>query len=71
MGGKQICPKCGHKTFVPFLDENRQIIDESVGKCDRADNCAYQYTPRQYFEDHQAIGIAYSRVLVVDVAVPE
>ena len=61
MGGKQICPGCGHKTFVPFLDENRQIIDASVGRCERVNSCTYNYTPSEYFEDHQAIGIAKPR----------
>ena len=61
MGGKQICPRCRQKTFVPFLDENRQIIDASVGRCERVNSCAYLYTPSEYFEDNQAIGIVKPR----------
>jgi len=51
-GGKWICPECGKKSFVCYLDSNRQIINEKVGKCDRADNCAYHYTPKEYFRDN-------------------
>lgn len=59
--GKWICPECGRKTFVCYVDADGHVLDESVGKCDRADHCAHHYTPRQYFEDHQAIGIAKPR----------
>ena len=51
-GGKWICPECGKKTFVCYLDSNRQIINEKVGKCDRADKCNYHYTPKEYFSEN-------------------
>lgn len=54
--GKWICPKCGHKTFVCYVDANGNVLDESVGKCDRADNCNWHYRPRQYFADNKLIG---------------
>lgn len=57
MGGKLICPMCNHKTFVPYLDENRNIIDERVGRCERVNNCTYHYPPREYFADNKRIGI--------------
>ena len=50
--GKWICPQCEHKTFVLYVDANGEPLNEGVGKCDRADNCAYHYTPRQYFADN-------------------
>ena len=50
--GKWICPECGHKTFVCYVDENGNVLDESVGKCDRADKCAHHYPPREYFQDN-------------------
>ncbi len=59
--GKWICPECGRKTFVCYVDADGHVLDESVGKCDRADHCAHHYTPRQYFEDHQAMGIVKPR----------
>ena len=51
-GGKWFCPDCGKKTFVCYLDRDGQIINEKVGKCDRADKCNYHYTPKEYFSDN-------------------
>lgn len=59
--GKWICPECGRKTFVCYVDTNGNILDEGVGKCDRADKCAYHYTPRQYFEDNEGVGVPRPR----------
>lgn len=50
--GKWVCPQCGHKTFVCYVDENGDVLDEGVGKCDRADKCAYHYPPREFFQDN-------------------
>lgn len=55
--GKWICPECGRKTFVCYVDTNGDVLDESVGKCDRADKCAYHYTPRQYFADNKGVSV--------------
>lgn len=55
--GKWICPECGHKTFVCYVDENGNVLDEGVGKCDRADNCAYHKPPREYFAERRALGV--------------
>ena len=54
--GKWVCPECGRKTFVCYVDTNGNVLDEGVGKCDRADKCAYHYTPRQYFADNEGMG---------------
>ncbi len=54
---KWICPECGRKTFVCYVDANGQVLNVSVGKCDRADKCAYHYPPRQYFEDNKLMGV--------------
>ena len=59
--GKWICPQCHHKTFVCYVDESGQVLNENVGKCDRADKCAYHYPPRQYFADNQVIAEAIPR----------
>lgn len=48
---KVVCPHCGRKTFVLYLDKDGRALDDSVGRCDRKDNCNWHYTPRQYFED--------------------
>lgn len=50
--GKTICPNCGHRTFVLYVDEDNQPLHETVGKCDRLNNCAYHYPPHQYFADN-------------------
>ena len=52
---KYICPKCGKKTFVLYLDETRQPLSNEVGKCDRKDNCNWHYTPKQYYQDHSSL----------------
>lgn len=52
--GKWICPECGRKTFVCYVDANGNILDEGVGKCDRADKCAYHKPPRDYFDEHRS-----------------
>lgn len=49
--GKTICPSCGKKTLVPYVDAYGNILSEKVGKCDRADKCGYHYPPKSYFED--------------------
>ncbi|MDE6236469.1 MAG: hypothetical protein K2M45_01215 [Muribaculaceae bacterium] len=48
---KYECPKCGRKTFVLYLDENGEALDENVGRCDRLDKCQYHYSPKDYFRD--------------------
>jgi len=51
--GKSICPKCGKKTFVLYLDNTTgNPLHSTVGKCDRSDNCSYHYSPKQYFTDN-------------------
>lgn len=49
--GKVICPACGKRTFVLYVDSDGKSLNDDVGKCDRADKCNYHYTPREYFRD--------------------
>lgn len=56
--GKWICPECGRKTFVCYVDVNGNVLDEGVGKCDRADKCAYHKPPREFFEEHKLMGMS-------------
>ncbi len=52
-GHRLTCPKCGRaKCFIPYVDENGECINESVGKCDHANSCGYHYPPREYFADN-------------------
>lgn len=38
---KEICPNCGRKTFVPYVDANECIVGEEFGRCDREQKCGY------------------------------
>lgn len=48
---KYICPCCGKLTFV-YYRINGNIIDVTVGRCDRIDNCGYHKKPREWFAEH-------------------
>ena len=51
--GKNFCPECKHKTYVLYLDNSTgEPLHSTVGKCDRADNCGYHYSPKEYFRDN-------------------
>lgn len=38
---KEVCPQCGQKRFVPFVDENENIVGWQFGRCDREQSCGY------------------------------
>jgi Domain of unknown function (DUF6371) len=47
------CPNCGKKEFKRYLDsDSGEYLPESVGRCNRENNCGYHYTPKQYFMDN-------------------
>ena len=69
--GKWVCPECGRKTFVCYVDTNGNVLDEGVGKCDRADKCAYHYTPRQYFADNEGVGMPRQNRTIVKQTPPQ
>lgn len=48
---KEICPRCGCKTFVLYLDRAGNILSPDVGRCDREDKCKWHYPPKEYFRD--------------------
>lgn len=48
---KEICPRCGYKTFVLYVDESGKSLSPDVGKCDRKDKCNWHYPPKEYFRD--------------------
>ena len=51
--GKGICPACGRKSFVLYINNyTGEPLHSAVGKCDRADNCGHHYAPKQYFTDN-------------------
>lgn len=54
---KVICPQCGRKTFVNYLNPNGTPVADGVcGRCDRKDNCGWHYPPRDYYKDSGTIG---------------
>ncbi len=48
------CPSCGHKReFTRYIDTiGNFTFPENVGKCNRVNNCAYHYTPSEFFKDN-------------------
>ncbi|MDR2806526.1 MAG: toprim domain-containing protein [Dysgonamonadaceae bacterium] len=51
--GKNVCPECGRRTYVLYIDNTTgDPLHSTVGKCDRADNCGHHYTPKQYLSDN-------------------
>lgn len=53
---KEICPECGLKRFVPYVDTvTGDLLDPSVGRCDRENNCQYHLTPKQFFKQNDDI----------------
>jgi hypothetical protein len=43
---KYICPICGEKTFVYYVDTHTgEYLPERYGKCDREDNCGHHLNP--------------------------
>lgn len=53
---KYVCPRCGKRRFVLYVDESGKSLDSSCGRCDRADHCGHHYPPRLYFQDHAPVG---------------
>jgi len=48
------CPACHDKqSFTYYLDGNtEQVIDKTVGRCNRESKCGYHYPPREYFKSN-------------------
>ena len=51
---KAICPQCGRKSFVRYVDthDGYRYLNDNVGRCDHENSCGYHYTPHDYFQDH-------------------
>jgi hypothetical protein len=48
------CPNCNKpKMFCRYVNkETNEYLHESVGRCNRENNCGYHYTPKQFFSDN-------------------
>lgn len=50
------CPQCHDQhSFVFYVDDDGNIIDKSVGRCNHESSCGYHYTPKEWFRDNQHI----------------
>jgi hypothetical protein len=64
---KHICPGCGKKRFVRFIDnETKQYLPDQFGRCDREVNCGYILKPNtgtlaQLKEGEKRIPPAYNQ----------
>jgi len=56
------CPshRQGIKSFKQYTDENGQPLAEYVGRCDKANKCGYNYTPKDYFNDNKGVKREYA-----------
>lgn len=44
---KYLCPVCGKKRFVRYVDADNNLLPEKFGRCDREANCGYWLKPEQ------------------------
>lgn len=45
---KFVCPACGKKTFVKYINvEDSSYLEDKFGRCDRQSNCQYRLSPKQ------------------------
>ena len=56
-GTRYTCPSCGHKReFTRYIDTHTNAhLSPIAGKCNRAGNCGYHYTPKQFFADNPGL----------------
>src|SRR5260221_8754968 len=54
MKSRHTCPSCNKRgQFTRYVNtETGEYLGDHVGRCNREDQCAYHYTPKQYFADN-------------------
>lgn len=56
-GGKIVCPNCGKKSFVPYINNDTgEILNPTCGRCDHEQSCGYHLTPAEFFKDNPEAG---------------
>ena len=48
---KFVCPSCGKKRLVKFIDESNNYMPSEFGRCDRVINCGYFKKPEKNITD--------------------
>ncbi|MCF8373068.1 MAG: DUF6371 domain-containing protein [Bacteroidales bacterium] len=53
------CPSCrANRKFVRYIyTDTGQHIADHVGKCERANNCGYHYTPKEFFKQNEIFNL--------------
>ena len=52
MKSRYICPNCGRREFVRYVDNSSgEYVSDTVGKCNRIEKCGYHLPPRIFFEN--------------------
>lgn len=47
------CPSCHDShSFTYYVDENGNVLDSRVGRCDHESSCGYHYSPKDYYHDN-------------------
>ena len=51
------CPACGKaRQFTRYMHhQTNEYLHETVGVCNRINNCGYHYSPKQYFANYPAV----------------
>ena len=53
---KGVCPRCQRRKLTYYIDDTGEFTqrfrDANVGRCDRENNCEYEFKPSEYFAGH-------------------
>lgn len=63
-GGKEICPKCGQRRFVPYVStaDGVTMAGAEYGRCDREQNCGYHRYPNKDVQVTEATKIEQKKM---------
>jgi len=60
---KTVCPKCGKRRFVRYIDmQENTYLPEKYGRCDRQDNCGYHLNP--YSDNYGKDKAGYEAIII-------
>lgn len=62
-GKKSLCPECGNKTFVRYIDSNTgELLPEQYGRCDRESKCSFFATPPPEIQETKCLFVAFNKI---------